>query len=527
MILALAGNVFPVINPNPKVSDGKTVYTSKGNANYLVDNKFNTSSWLSAKDTWIAIPIDSGPSKIFFNWNSPNYPWSNELSPTSCPNSISFPVDYNLLVSSNSTNGTDGDWIIADSIRNNIVCTRGHLINFTGAKWVKMYITNGKGNIDEIQVFDASGGDEDVWFFAGTSISANAFKGTPPAKNFADLINGKHADYDPAMIRGGIGCISSNDFVRNLSAYLKMAGNAHFWAIEMGTNDAWGGSNGNVATFKNNLQIVIDSCKARGIQPVIARVLATNSTAAGWQINADFLKAVDDLTAQNNLVPGPDLYTWFLANPGDLNSDGVHPNANGAASLQRLWAEKMDSLYGGCSATEIVPYLQVNNDEKVLRSTISVYTGDRVILSPTAGPGGTWVWSGTGDFSSSSQEITFDSIQLSQGGNYVVTYTNSNSCSSSYPLKVTVKEKVGITAADLDSNISLFPNPAHDGNVTVSVKGLSGTFQIQIFDMHGKLVFDAPLTQKESKINTGLLKGTYIVKVKNEKDSLNQKLIIE
>lgn len=82
--------------------------------------------------------------------------------------------------------------------------------------------------------------------------------------------------FKPVMIRGGIGCISSTDFAKNLSNDLKMPGNAHFLAIEMGTNDTWGGSNGNVATFKWNLQQVIYSCKVCGIQLIIVRFLATN-----------------------------------------------------------------------------------------------------------------------------------------------------------------------------------------------------------------------------------------------------------
>ncbi len=525
--VAFVGHAFSVILPNPKISDGKTVFTSKGNAAYLVDNKFNASSWSAANNSWIAIPVDSGPSKIFFNWNNPSYAWSNELSPSQCPNSNAFPVDYNLLVSSNSTNGLDGDWTIADSIRNNIVCARGHLINFVGAKWLKMEIIKGGGRIDEIQVYDASDSNEDVWFFVGTSISANTFKGTPPAVNYADIVTEKHPDYNPVMIRGGIGCISSTDFAKNLSNYLKMAGNAHFWAIEMGTNDAWGGSNGNVATFKRNLQLVIDSCKVYGIQPIIARVLATNETAAAWQVNPDFLKAVDDLTASNGLVPGPDLYTWFLAHPAELNSDGVHPSAAGAASIQRLWAEKMDSLYGGCPSTPIVPFVQVNGGGKELRASISIYTRDTVVVSPTAGTDGSWVWSGPNDFTATSREISLSNIQPIQSGNYVVTYTNSNSCSSSYTINIAATNRVAIDMNDLAATIQLYPNPSNSGQFTLEVDDINSSSHVQIIDLQGRMVYQSNLSQKKTVIDPILSKGTYIVKVADVRSSFNQKLIIE
>jgi lysophospholipase L1-like esterase len=352
MALTFTNQVFSKINPNAKISGGEPIFTSTGNASYLVDNKFNAESWRVSNNSWIAIRLKSGPSKIFFNWNNPAYPWSNELSPARCPNNIEFPVDYDLLVSSNSTNGEDGNWKIAESIRGSIVSARGHAIDLEGASWVKMHILNGGGSIDEVQVFDISKSADDVWFFVGTSISANTFKGTPPEMNYADLITEKHPEYNPAMIRGGIGCISSTDLVNNLPKYLKMAGNTNFWAIEMGTNDAWGGTNEGVATFKSNLQQVIDSCKSRGITPVVARVLATNDSLAKWQVHPDYLIAVEELTKENSLMTGPDLYSWFINHPEDLNDDGVHPNASGAANIQRLWAEALAPLYAGLSGSK-------------------------------------------------------------------------------------------------------------------------------------------------------------------------------
>ena len=83
-----------------------------------------------------------------------------------------------------------------------------------------------------------------------------------------------------------------------------------------------------------------------GIVPVIARPLATNPAAAGgWQLHEDYVKAVDNLAAKNSLPSGPDLFTYFKAHPSEFRSDGVHPAATGAASIQRLWAEAAASLY--------------------------------------------------------------------------------------------------------------------------------------------------------------------------------------
>jgi lysophospholipase L1-like esterase len=329
---------------SPILSRGKTVYTSSGNKTNLTDNKFGSSSFTISNNSWVAINIGAGPTQVFFNWNSSAQAYSNVMSPSKCPNNNPMPVDYTLQTSSNSTNGSDGTWATAATITGNLVEARGHLMPFTGASWVKMNITNGGGSLDEIEVFNASKGAQDVWFFPGTSISQMAYKSFPPAQNFADLIAAAHFGYNPAVIRGGIGCITTTDMVNNLSKYLSMAGNAHYWAIEQGTNDAWGGS-GNTTTFVKNMQTIIDSCKGRGIQPVIARLLATNPSLAGWSVNAAFETAIDNLTTQNKLVAGPDLYSYFSTHTSELGGDGIHPNATGAASFARLWAEKMASQY--------------------------------------------------------------------------------------------------------------------------------------------------------------------------------------
>ena len=119
-----------------------------------------------------------------------------------------------------------------------------------------------------------------------------------------------------------------------------------FWAIEMGTNDAWGGGDWNLNTYVSNMQTIIDSAKAHGITPVIARIIATDSTKAGWQINPAFLKDVEKLVEDNGLPQGPDFYGYFKEHPELLGSDGVHPNANGGGqAMHHLWAEALSPLY--------------------------------------------------------------------------------------------------------------------------------------------------------------------------------------
>jgi lysophospholipase L1-like esterase len=346
--------------PSPRISKDKPVATSGGNASMVVDGSFSSwSAWTVSNGSWIALDIGTGSSQIFFVWNNPAYTWSDVIADparSDCVQTLSYPVDYTISVSSNSTDGSDGEWTTKETVSGNNVSVRGHLIDFENARWVKMSIASGGGQLDEIEVFDASDGFEDGWFFAGTSISANAYKSSIIDDNFPTLINRNHSSFYPAMLRGGIPCITSTHFARDISMYLEVAGNCRYWAIEMGTNDAWGGSDANADVFRDNLQEVIDSCKAHGIEPIIARVLGTNSD---WQPNEKYLEAVDELTESNELIEGPDFYQAALDDPAILGSDGVHPSDHGAEVMHKLWAEKMDLLYSPVSTEKAAVFPDV------------------------------------------------------------------------------------------------------------------------------------------------------------------------
>jgi len=84
-----------------------------------------------------------------------------------------------------------------------------------------------------------------------------------------------------------------------------------------------------------------------GSQPIIARLIATNPTQAGWQVNAAFETAIDNLTTQNKLIAGPDLYTYFLNHASEHNSDGIHPMQPAPQASSGFGRRKMDSLYNG------------------------------------------------------------------------------------------------------------------------------------------------------------------------------------
>jgi lysophospholipase L1-like esterase len=350
LVILATGPARAAVLGNPILSRGLVVYGSPAsNLPSLNDGSYG-SGWAVGANTWAAYHLPKTTSNVVVAWNNPSYTWSDLLTDQPTNHSgcvqgtaLTYPTDYQILTSSNSTNGSDGVWTSRVTVTDNQVSSRSHLVTTAGDAWVKLSISAGTGNLDEFDVFDASDSLSDTWMFIGTSISANAYKGTPPVTDFQKLVESSTGT-TPVVVKAGIPCIYSSDVSKNIGGYLSYGRYSRYWAIEMGTNDAWGGGTAGLAVFKTALQLVIDSAKGRHIQPMIARVLATNPaamTSSPWQVNQAFLAAIDSLTAKNGLVPGPDLYTYFLAHPTELNSDGVHPNATGAASIQRLWAEAM------------------------------------------------------------------------------------------------------------------------------------------------------------------------------------------
>ena len=341
------------ITPNKLVSGGLPAHTGTTTTDYLTDGYLT--NWKSSSAKEIALNVGEGPKKLLINWESfGDCAWATDFT-SGCGHSGVALSNFKILTSANSTDGTDGDWEVATTIQNNPVMARGVTIDFAGKSWFKIASEGDVGKILEIEAFDMSAGGTDTWFFMGTSISQMGIKQQDTDSTTAQLIHARFPEYTPAMLRGGIGCINSTEVVEHLNEYLEYVGNVKFWAIEMGTNDAWGGGDWNLNTYVSNMQTIIDSAKAHGITPVIARIIATDSAKAGWQINPAFLEAVDKLVKDNGLPQGPDFYSYFKEHPELLASDGVHPNAEtkGGQAMHHLWAEALAPLYAvGDTATK-------------------------------------------------------------------------------------------------------------------------------------------------------------------------------
>ncbi len=333
----------------PLISRGKPVFCSAnddgpGGAEAIVDGHYgNWAFWHAAQSrlpSWCAIHLGTGPARLLLIWAS-DYVFDY------ISNSGRSPQNYTISVSADSTDGADGTWQTVVSVVGNHTRTREHLIPFKGQTWVKMTVTQVQPQasqqdlaIDEIDVYDVSNSAnlDDTFFFLGdsiTTIAFNRFNENQPS--FAEDVHAAFPQRFPAMLDGGIGGWVPYDAAQNIDTLLTLNPDMHNWLIELGMNDALA-KEVSPADYMANLQLMIDKIKQAGHVPILAHVTYANLPGnQGISLNQKIqvLNAViDQLTAQNKLIPGPDLYQLFRAHAAEyLDTDGIHPSPAGAIAI--------------------------------------------------------------------------------------------------------------------------------------------------------------------------------------------------
>src|SRR6266545_2729918 len=330
------------LRPAPLVSRGRPVAASRRGADVLVDGVYRAGAWgggvpSEAAPAWAAIRIGPGPTRVLLSWTSShNHDYRERF--------YGAPVDYRIETSADSTDGANGTWRTAVTVRGNPVRSRAHAVDFAGQRWIRLAVTalapernEWRLFLDEIDVHDLSLGGDDVWVFLGDSIGAGVFDRAPAHRpSFADRIALDHAGYEPAMIDAGFCRARTGEVLARIDDVLAWNPDARVFAVTLGANDP------DAETFRRDLDALVARIQAAGRIAVVARL--PYQTKYG----ADFVKpknaALDEVVRARGLLPGPDLDAWFRARPERLE-DGLHPDAEGSVAASRLWADAVGTLY--------------------------------------------------------------------------------------------------------------------------------------------------------------------------------------
>ncbi|MEY4549878.1 MAG: hypothetical protein RL685_6073 [Pseudomonadota bacterium] len=361
---SLASEQPRIERPNPILSRSRPVFAQPANGALVVDGNYHGNGWSAGRPTaeapaWVAIQLEPGPSRVLLVWDDGGT--YNYQDPAGT-NVYGLPAAYRIEVSSDSTDGQDGSWANVVTVPANVVRTRGHAIDFTGQSWVKLVVTgtpmaapNGV-SIGEIDVHDISasapGMPDDTWLFMGDSITAFAYdRALVHQPSFAAGINALAPGFFPAMINAGIGGEQTAGALARLDSVLELNPDYRFVVLGYGTNDAAGGQVP-VATFKTNLQTMIDRIEQQGRIPIIPHIPLSSDGSHGTI--PSYNEAIEQLVADNELIAGPNLYRYFTETPGLFEcppcgggrmTDDLHPNDDGLKGMNAQWTEALRGLY--------------------------------------------------------------------------------------------------------------------------------------------------------------------------------------
>jgi lysophospholipase L1-like esterase len=167
------------------------------------------------------------------------------------------------------------------------------------------------------------------WLAFGDSITQDAFRNPALAWNSA------WPQPVPPVIDAAIRGIDSAYALTRVDETLTANPGVTIVGLAFGTNDAFN-QRTNIA-FHESLTGLVRRVKAFGKQAIICRI--PYNTYPGYEGVVALNQVVDQVTIEQNLPAGPDLYAWFAAHPNELGPDHLHMTEAGNADIQRLWTK--------------------------------------------------------------------------------------------------------------------------------------------------------------------------------------------
>jgi lysophospholipase L1-like esterase len=273
---------------------------------------------------------------------------------------------YRIQVSSDSTNGSDGAWTTAVTVTGNPAYAREHLIAFTGRSWVKLMVdTCTGGQLDELNVWDATNGTPDTFAFLGDSITDGALRrhfyfGGGLLPSFQENVLENQPGHYPLQLNVGVTGQGAAYWAANIASALALYPDVRYWCVGVGMNDG-ASMPGQLTQWRTDMTTVLNAITAAGRVPILARTTWTGAAGYGGGDYATcglrYLNdnGVDYLVSTLGVRPGPDLFALFNANGAAyaVTSD-PHPNQTGYKAWTNAWADSLGTselLYGTSTAT--------------------------------------------------------------------------------------------------------------------------------------------------------------------------------
>ncbi|MBC7388705.1 MAG: T9SS type A sorting domain-containing protein [Opitutaceae bacterium] len=228
-------------------------------------------------------------------------------------------------------------------------------------------------------------------------------------------------------------------------------------------------------------------------------VSATATISNGTVSKVDFYDGATLLNS-DNLAP----YSYAWTNP----STGIHTVRAVATSALNVASAESSSSITVNPPTPIEPFMQVNGGTWTGQVSATLCAGGNLAIGPHPTVTAGWSWTGPGNFTATTREISFPAITVAKAGTYVVSYKDVNGCTSSSNVSVAVNPSPVVTITSPANNATLASSTM---NITANVVG-TGIANVQFYNGATLIGSDANAPFSflwDSKIN-----GTYNLSVK-------------
>jgi lysophospholipase L1-like esterase len=330
------------------ISRGVPAFASSGTASQGNDSSYSHTWRSSGVPATLAYDLSAAspaPSAVLLAWyNENSYSYDHALvGQVGYNNAGSYTIEVNAAAGGGSV-PTSG-WQVVATVTGNTRHSRQHYLQFTGFHWIRINATAADGSAGnmainiKMDVYDASNGVGDGWFFGGDSITANCMghgsQGGGAYDSFGNEVAASKGIVPPQE-NAGMGGWDAQSYGQHLAAWLADT-SSKYVTLNLGTNDAAGGVA--PATFYARMETLVKAVIAAGKVPVVPTIPwspepthSANTPGLNGQIRALY-------ASYPQVIPGPDVYTLFQTYPNYISSDNIHPTAAGCAALRSTWAQ--------------------------------------------------------------------------------------------------------------------------------------------------------------------------------------------
>ncbi len=278
------------------------------------------------------------------------------------------------------------------------------------------------------------------------------------------------------------------------------SGTAYLYAAVLGVN-ANGSTSGDKVT---NVAYVLTPAASNPV-PVAAFTSSSSSSCTGQSI-----------TLTDNSTNTPTSWAWTMANGTPSSSTSQNPSVS--YSSAGTYTVTLVATNSGGSSTPVSHVITVNAPPTVTAPSMTMCSSQSSITLSASGAS-TYSWSTGGTNATCVVSPTSTTT-------YSVWGTTSGCRSTAVPVSVVVSNCTGIANYSIANQINIFPNPASD-ILNINLGLLSGTKTVELYDVSGRLVAQKNTEGDAMQLNLAdVSKGTYFVKVLNDKNVVAVKMII-